>query len=61
MVNYPLTFIDIPVFNPVAVKELGVTAQSVVPVADIANEGGVSPAKRLIGELGIPENVIAPL
>ena len=45
--------------NPVAVKELAVTAQSGVPVADIANEGGVSPIKILIVELGMPTNVIA--
>ena len=50
---------DIPVVNPVAVNELGVTAQSAVPVADTANEGGESPTKRATFEPGIPVNEIA--
>lgn len=45
--------------NPVAVNELDVTAQSAVPVADTANEGGESPTKRATFEPGIPVNEIA--
>ena len=59
IVNWPLTFMNIPVFNPVAEYDLDVTGQSDVPVADTVNKGGVSPCKRPNVELGIPTNVIA--
>ena len=48
---------DIPVVNPVAVNELAVTAQSGVPVADTATEGGESPKKGATFESVIPVNV----